>query len=188
MRRDGPHRHACYTIGRRWPGKITATPIVPIAPIDHHTTETMKRKYATAVIFSVAALGFTWVSPYIAMYRISIAAQAVRLENLAQQADLPAVRASVARQLRAAGDTASEDDFKEMLDTIVSPPGITALILHGKQGADGKRHDFGMAYRSWSEVTLQRRGTVPASSQFLLRRHGIWDWKLTDIRLPPELL
>ncbi|WP_035819793.1 DUF2939 domain-containing protein [Janthinobacterium sp. RA13] len=148
----------------------------------------MKRKYATAIIFSVAAIGFTWVSPYIAMYRISIAAKSVRLETLAQHADLPAVRASVARQLRAAGETASEDDFKEMLDTIVSPPGITVLILHGKQGADGKRHDFGMVYRSWNEVVLRRSGAGPAASQFLLRRHGIWDWKLTDITLPPELL
>ena len=148
----------------------------------------MKRKYATAAIFAVAAIGFTWVSPYIAMYRISIAAKSVRLENLAQQADLPAIRASVARQLRAAGETASEDDFKEMLDTIVSPPGITVLILHGKQGADGQRHDFGMAYRSWNEVALRRKGAGPAASQFLLRRQGIWDWKLADITLPPELL
>lgn len=148
----------------------------------------MKRKYATAIIFSVAAIGFTWVSPYIAMYRISIAAKSVRLENLAQQADLPAIRASVARQLRAGGETANDDDFKEMLDTIVSPPGITVLILHGKQGADGKRHDFGMAYRSWNEVVLRRSGAGPAASQFLLRRHGIWDWTLTDIILPPELL
>ncbi len=148
----------------------------------------MKRKYATAIIFAVAAIGFTWVSPYIAMYRISIAAKSVRLETLAQHADLPAVRASVARQLRAAGETASEDDFKDMLDAIVSPPGITVLILHGKQGTDGQRHDFGMAYRSWNEVVLRRAGAGPAASQFLLRRHGIWDWKLTDIILPPELL
>ena len=40
----------------------------------------MKRKYAVAVIFSVAALGLTWVSPHIAMYRISIAAKSVRLK------------------------------------------------------------------------------------------------------------
>lgn len=148
----------------------------------------MKRKHATAIIFAVAAIGFTWVSPYIAMYRISIAAKSVRLEALAQHADLPAIRASVARQLRAGGETANDDDFKEMLDTIVSPPGITVLILHGKQGSDGQRHDFGMAYRSWNEVVLRRAGAGPAASQFLLRRHGIWDWKLTDITLPPELL
>lgn len=148
----------------------------------------MKRKYATAAIFAVAAIGFTWVSPYIAMYRISIAAKSVRLEALAQHADLPAIRASVARQLQAAGETADAEELKEMLDTIVSPPGITVLILHGKQGADGQRHDFGMAYRSWNEVALRRKGAGPAASQFLLRRHGIWDWKLADITLPPELL
>lgn len=148
----------------------------------------MKRKYATAAIFAVAAIGFTWVSPYIAMYRISIAAKSVRLEALAQRADLPAIRASVARQLQAAGETADAEERKEMLDTIVSPPGITVLILHGKQGADGQRHDFGMAYRSWNEVTLRRKGAGPAASQFLLRRQGIWDWKLADITLPPELL
>lgn len=148
----------------------------------------MKRKYAAAVIFSVAAIGFTWVSPYIAMYRISIAAKSVRLENLAQHADLAAVRASVARQLQAAGEGTDADDLKEMLDTIVSPPGITVLILHGKHGADGRRHDFGMAYRSWNEVVLRRKGAGPAASQFLLRRHGMWDWQLKDITLPPELL
>ena len=126
----------------------------------------MQRKYATAIIFSVAAIGFTWVSPYIAMYRISIAAKSVRLENLAQQADLPAIRASVAHQLRVAGEKANDEDFKEMLDTIVSPPGITLLILHGKQGADGKRHDFGMAYRSWNEVVLQRSGAGPPPASF----------------------
>nr|WP_314632130.1 DUF2939 domain-containing protein [uncultured Janthinobacterium sp.] len=148
----------------------------------------MKRKYAAAVIFTVAAIGFTWVSPYIAMYRISIAAKSVRLENLAQHADLAAVRASVARQLQAAGEGADPVDLKEMLDTIVSPPGITVLILHGKHGADGERHDFGMAYRSWNEVVLRRKGAGPAASQFLLRRHGMWDWQLQDITLPPELL
>ena len=148
----------------------------------------MKRKYAVAVIFSVAALGLTWVSPYIAMYRISIAAKSVRLENLAQHADLVAVRASVARQLQAAGEGADADDLKEMLDTIVSPPGITVLILHGKQDAQGQRHDFSMAYRSWNEVVLRRKGAGPAASQFLLRRRGIWDWQLADIVLPAELL
>ena len=148
----------------------------------------MKRKHATAIIFSVAAIGFTWVSPYIAMYRISIAAKSVRLETLAQHADRPAIRASVARQLQAAGETSDAEELKEMLDTIVSPPGITVLILHGKQGSDGQRHDFGMAYRSWNEVVLRRAGAGPAASQFLLRRHGIWDWKLTDITLPQELL
>ena len=148
----------------------------------------MKRKYATAAIFAVAAIGFTWVSPYIAMYRISIAAKSVRLEALAQRADLPAIRASVARQLQAAGETADAEELKEMLDTIVSPPGITVLILHGKQGADGQRHDFGMAYRSWNEVALRRKGAGPAATQFLLRRQGIWDWKLMDITLPSELL
>ena len=148
----------------------------------------MKRKYAAAVIFTVAAIGFTWVSPYIAMYRISIAAKSVRLENLAQHADLAAVRASVARQLQAAGEGADPVDLKEMLDTIVSPPGITVLILHGKHATDGERHDFGMAYRSWNEVVLRRKGAGPAASQFLLRRHGLWDWHLQDITLPPELL
>ena len=148
----------------------------------------MKRKYAAAVIFTVAAIGFTWVSPYIAMYRISIAAKSVRLENLAQHANLPAVRASVTRQLLAAGEAGNAEELKETLDTILSPPGITVLILHGKQGADGQRHDFGMAYRSWNEVVLRRKGAGPAASQFVLRRHGIWDWQLTEIILPPELL
>ena len=147
----------------------------------------MKRKHAVAAIFTVAAVGLTYVSPYIAMYRISIAAKSVRTTMLAQHADLPALRASVAHQLRAAGDAGSEDELKEMVDTIVSPPGLTVLILHGKQGADGARHDFGLSYRSWDEVVLRRKGAGDAASAFVLRRRGVWDWQLADIALPAEL-
>ena len=63
----------------------------------------MKRKHAVAAIFCVAAIGFTWVSPYIAMYRISMAARSVRMAGLEQQADLAAVRASVMQQLQTGG-------------------------------------------------------------------------------------
>lgn len=148
----------------------------------------MKRKYATATIFVVAAIGLTYVSPYIAMYRLSMAAKSVRLSTLAERADLPAVRASVQRQLLAAGETSDPDDLKEMLDTIVSPPGLTTLILHGKQGADGQRHDFRLAYRSWNDVVLRRAGAGTAATTFLLQRHGVWDWRLVDLTLPRELL
>ena len=147
----------------------------------------MKRKHAVAAIFTVAAVGLTYVSPYIAMYRISIAAKSVRSAMLAQQADLPALRTSVARQLRAAGEAGSEDDLKEMVETIVSPPGLTVLILHGKQGADGERHDFGLSYRSWNDVVLRRKGAREAVSAFVLRRRGVWDWQLADITLPVDL-
>jgi len=147
----------------------------------------MKRKHAVAAIFTVAAVGLTYVSPYIAMYRISIAAKSVRSAMLAQQADLPALRASVARQLRAAGEAGSDDELKQMVDTIVSPPGLTVLILHGKQGANGERHDFGLSYRSWNEVVLRRKGAGEAASAFLLRRRSVWDWQLADITLPGDL-
>lgn len=147
----------------------------------------MKRKHAVATIFCVAAVGLTYVSPYIAMYRISIAARSVRTAMLAQQADLPALRTSVATQLRAAGEAGDLADLKEMVDTIVSPPGLTVLILHGKQGADGQRHEFGLSYRSWNEVVLRRKGAGEAASAFVLRRRGVWDWQLADLTLPADL-
>lgn len=148
----------------------------------------MKRKYATAAIFAVAAIGFTYVSPYIAMYRLSMAAKSVRLSTLAERADLPTVRASVQRQLLAAGETSDTEELKEMLDTIVSPPGLTTLILHGKLGPDGERHDFRLAYHSWDYVVLRRAGAGKSATSFLLQRHGVWDWRLVDLSLPAELL
>ncbi len=147
----------------------------------------MKRKHAVAAIFTVAAVGFTYVSPYIAMYRISMAARSVRTASLAQYADLPALRASVARQLRAAGEAGSEDELRQLLDRIVSPPGLTVLILHGKHGTDGGRHDFRMSYRSWNEVVLRRAGAGDAASAFVLHRRGMWDWQLADLALPADL-
>lgn len=147
----------------------------------------MKRKHAVAAIFCVAAIGFTWVSPYIAMYRISMAARSVRMTGLEQQADLAAVRASVMQQLQTGGHAHDAEELAAMIDTIVSPPGLTALIMRGKEGADGKRHDFGMSYRSWSEVVLRRDGGQD-TSQFLLKRHGVWDWKLIAVTLPADLL
>lgn len=147
----------------------------------------MKRKHAVAILFCVAAIGFTWVSPYIAMYRISMAARSVRMTGLEQHADLAAVRAGVMRQLQAGGHARDEGELAAMADTIVSPPGITALIMRGKKGADGKRHDFGMSYRSWQEVVLQR-SKDHSVSQFVLQRHGVWDWKLVAVILPADLL
>jgi len=147
----------------------------------------MKRKHAVATLFCVAAIGFTWVSPYIAMYRISMAARSVRMAGLEQQADLAAVRAGVLQQLQTGGHGHDAAELAAMVDTIVSPPGLTALIMRGKEGADGKRHDFGMAYRSWKQVVLRRSGDQDVS-QFLLQRHGVWDWKLVAVSLPTELL
>jgi len=148
----------------------------------------MKRKHATAAIFCVAVLGFTYVSPYVAMYRLSMAAKSVRLQALAERADLPAVRDSVQRQLVAAGETSDPDELKEMLDTIVSPPGLTTLIQHGKLGQDGDRHDFRLAYHSWDYVVLRRAGAGKAATTFLLQRQGFVDWRLVDVSLPAELL
>ena len=147
----------------------------------------MKRKHAVAAIFTVAAVGITYASPYIAMYRISMAARSVNTSSLAQQADLPALRASVARQLRAAGVAGNAEELEQMLGAIVSPPGLTLLIMHGKQGSDGKRHDFRLSYRSWNEVELRRAGAGDAASGFMLRRRGMWEWQLADLSLPADL-
>ncbi len=147
----------------------------------------MKRKHTVAAIFTVAAVGLTYISPYIAMYRISMAARSVRTASLAQQADLPALRASVARQLRAAGEAGSEDELGQMLDAIVSPPGLTLLIMHGKEGRDGSRHDFRLSYRSWNEVVLRRAGAGDAATSFVLRRRGMLEWQLADLGLPADL-
>jgi hypothetical protein len=59
--------------------------------------------------------------------------------------------------------------------------------MRGKQGVDGKRHDFGMSYRSWTQVVLRRSGSQDVS-QFVLQRHGVWDWKLIAVTLPAELI
>lgn len=155
----------------------------------------MKRKHAVGALFSVALVGFTYTSPYIAMFRISSAANPHRALELALRVDFPALRANIGQQL---APHTPPDMLVAMVDTIVSPAGVAELIKYGaynqrdqrgpEQPPKEKKHNFAMSYHSWNVVELRREGTDRPTGAFILRRHGFWDWKLIGITLPPQLL
>ncbi|CDG82685.1 DUF2939 domain-containing protein [Janthinobacterium agaricidamnosum] len=106
----------------------------------------MKRSYAAAGIIAVALAGFTYVSPYVTMYRISSAAKAHDAAALSQHVDFPVLRKNLKAQLievmgtemRASGldnnpfahlsQELAAKLLNPMIDAMVSPAGIAALI------------------------------------------------------------
>lgn len=155
----------------------------------------MKRKHAVGALFCVALVGFTYTSPYIAMFRISSAANPHRALELSLRVDFPALRANIGQQL---APHTPPDMLGAMVDTIVSPAGVAELIKYGaynqrdQRGLEPppkeKKHNFAMSYQSWNVVELRREDTDRPTGAFILRRHGFWDWKLIGITLPPQLL
>ena len=162
---------------------------------------------AMGALLVVAATSFA--SPWWTLHRLRTAVDRHDAEAVAAQVDFPALRDSVKSQLlgsiaRDAGDegntfAAIGRAFARvvadpLVDAIVSPAGVAAMVEHGKvsigrptredrtPAAEPARDKprYALHYRGWSRFAV----TAEDGGSFVFRRDGLWRWKLAGIELP----
>lgn len=165
-----------------------------------------------AVALFVLAYG---ASPYLAVRGFVAAAKQGDAEKLRDSVDFPAVRADLKPQLAAAVTTRMERDpamrgnplaglgamlmpsiLDRMIDSVVTPEGIAALVRAGKVGhvetgsAPPRRVDYGFHYAALNrfDVTLRRQGATDDPVNLVFERRGLFAWKLIRIALPQSSL
>jgi len=167
-------------------------------------------------IVAVLAAGYAAASPYLAVRAMRDAAMAGDAAGVAEHVDFPAVKDSLKANLAAsmmerAGSTPDANPMAEagamfamafmgpMIDAMVSPEGLTALMKHGAlpkpdlheadRGPSAPTEtqlDTRMRYRDWSTfvVTIDDTSDPDAPVGLVFRRHGLTAWKLTSLDLP----
>jgi hypothetical protein len=169
---------------------------------------------AIGAAFAVFALAYG-ASPYVAVRGFVAAAKQGDAEKLGAAVDFPAVRADLKPQLTAAVTTRMERDpamrgnplaglgamlmpsiLDRMIDSVVTPEGIAALVRAGEVGraetasTAPRRVDYGFHYVALNrfDVTLQRQGAVGDPVNLVFQRRGLFAWKLIRIVLPQSSL
>lgn len=176
----------------------------------------MRKGWIIAIGVAFAALALTYgASPYVAVRGFVAAAKQGDAEKLRGSVDFPAVRADLKPQLAAAVTTRMERDpemrgnpfaglsamlmpsiLDRMIDSVVTPDGIAALVRAGKVGqADAsstapRRVDYVLHYitRDRFGVAVHRQGAAGDPVNLVFERRGLFAWKLIRIALPQSSL
>jgi hypothetical protein len=166
---------------------------------------------AVGALLVVAATSFA--SPWWTLHRLRDAVARHDADDVSAQVDFPALRDSVKGQLLASisRDVNSADGgnpFAEigrkfamavanpLIDAIVSPAGVAAMVEHGKVSIakpapaseatateptqEKPRH--AVHYRGWDRFAV----TAQDGGSFIFRRDGLWSWKLAGIDFPAQ--
>jgi len=178
----------------------------------------MKRTPALLLGFvAVLAVGYVAASPYLAVRAMRDAAMAGDAPGVAEHVDFPAVKDSLKASLAAsvtesAGEQGADNPMAgagamfamalmvPMIDAMVSPEGLAALMKHGAlpkptmPGADGSdaapqpetQVDAQMRYRDLNTFVVTLSGTSKSDAPvgLVFRRHGLTAWKLTSLDMP----
>jgi hypothetical protein len=133
-------------------------------------------------------------------------------DAFSEHVDFPALRESVRGQMMimmsermssaemkdnpfaALGQTLAITLINPMLDAAVSPAGVIAMMERGStmptnrgtqaSASNSDMVDYTVSYRGWDKVIVGRRGHN--SGNFVLKRDGLWSWKLAAVELPKE--
>ena len=160
---------------------------------------------AAGALLVVAATSFA--SPWWTLNRLRAAVERHDAEGVSAQVDFPALRDSVKSQLlgsiardagtnafAAIGQAFARAVADPLVDAIVSPAGVAAMVEHGRV-AIGKptreaqtpdaapprdKPHYALHYRGWSHFAV----TAEDGGSFVFRRDGLWSWKLAGIELP----
>lgn len=160
----------------------------------------------------VTTIGTSYFSPLWTMHRIHQAATQKEADRLPDYIDFPSLRENLKASAMAAVSRAikksdgADDQFAKfgvalatalvnpMVDALVSPVGLTSMITSGKPPdlenlATGKASteeappsNFGIEYTAWDRVAVFRKDQRD-SGHFILRRDGLWSWKLVAIEI-----
>ncbi|WP_426071244.1 DUF2939 domain-containing protein [Janthinobacterium sp. DSP2-3-3] len=175
----------------------------------------MKKITIAAAVAVIAVAAITYASPYYALHQIKTALAERNAEALATHVDFPALRASVKAQLesnmaRSIEATAGSDNplaalgqsianamLGKMVDTMVSPAGVVALVNKSAVGpqagadasadapADGaqQKADYSASYAGVNTFVVRAKDGKAQEGALVLLRHGVWDWKLSSIEI-----
>ncbi len=175
----------------------------------------MKKIVFAGALAAVALVTSVAVSPYVALHGMKTAVQEKDADALSDYVDFPALRENVKGQLLA--HMSNEMDSPEMksnpfanmgkalgmamvgtmVDKLVSPAGVVALLRGNDARATGKTideydhttekaPDYTLNYKGWSRVTVRLRGGSQAGVM-TMKRDGLWGWKMTAFDLPDGL-
>ena len=156
---------------------------------------------ALLVVGGFGAYGY--FAPHLALERLQEAAHANDLAALDEQVDFPAVRASLKQQIKARIEQGSQTAANPLaalgsalagsltdpaVDALVTPENLARLLrgeAFGSPQAPRLRLDSGhwhAGYAGWDEFVV---APEPDSGfRVILRRNGLFDWTLADVRLP----
>ena len=172
------------------------------------------KKITIAAAAAVIAVAVTvYASPYYALHQIKTALAERNADALAAHVDLPALRASVKTQLEASmarsieatagsgnalaalGQSIASAMLGKMVDTMVSPAGVVALVNKSAVSpqasdtadapADGarKKADYSAGYAGVNTFVVRAKDGNAQEGALVLQRHGVWGWKLSSIEI-----
>ncbi|KAB8052671.1 DUF2939 domain-containing protein [Janthinobacterium rivuli] len=175
----------------------------------------LKKITIAAAAAAIAVAVTAYASPYYALHQIKTALAERNAEALAAHVDFPALRASVKTQLEASmarsieatagsgnplaalGQSIASAMLGKMVDTMVSPAGVVALVnksaVSPQADADGsadapadgarKKADYAAGYAGLNTFVVRARDGNAQEGALVLLRHGVWDWKLSSIEI-----
>jgi len=176
----------------------------------------MRKGWIIAIGVAAAVFVLAYgASPYVAVRGFVDAAKKGDAARLGASVDFPAVRADLKPQLAAAVTTRVERDpemrgnpfaglgrmlmpsiLDRMIDSVVTPEGIAALVRAGKVGhaetesEAPRRVDYDFHYIALNrfDVALRRQGAAGDPVTLVFQRRGLFAWKLVRIALPQSSL
>ena len=173
----------------------------------------MKKITIAAAVAVIAVSATAYASPYYALHQIKTALAERNAEALAGHVDFPALRASVKTQLEASmarsieatagsgnplaalGQSIASAMLGKMVDTMVSPAGVVALVNKSAVSpqasdtadapADGarKKADYSAGYAGVNTFVVRAKDGNAQEGALVLLRHGVWGWKLSSIEI-----
>ena len=179
------------------------------SPHRHH----LKKITIAAAVAVIAVAATAYASPYNALHQIKTALAERNADALAGHVDFPALRASVKTQLEvsmarsieatagsgnplaALGQSIASAMLGKMVDTMVSPAGVVALVNKSAVSpqasdtadapADGarKKADYSAGYAGVNTFVVRAKDGNAQEGALVLLRHGVWGWKLSSIEI-----
>lgn len=178
----------------------------------------MNKKVVAAVALLAAGAVSSYASPYWTLYQMRSAMEVRDSEKFSHYVDFPALRENLKGQFLASmKDKLQSPEMKDnpfaglgqmigiavvntMLDTVVSPAGVMALMAGEKpsaksspsttttpaertQGAKEKLK-YDVSYRNWELVQATASKENGDKIVVDLRRDGLWSWKWAGVKLP----
>jgi len=170
------------------------------------------------IAIAIVAIGYIAVSPYVTLYEFGQALRHSDANRVASMVDFPAVRESMKasigammiRQMKesrdsnnpfaAAGLAIMTPIVNGMIDTMVTPAGLVAMMKSGKMPRSGESYTetaetsptsssgelpkFDVHYASWARFAVDLRYENRAVMKAQFCRSNLFWWKLCDIEMP----